>query len=364
MTILAAPTPTIATAIYPAEPAPAASHPRQLSTIVQTVVPSRRMPPFDAPATTEKWLRQRDDLAADDPDRAILRTAAESGSAYPQRTADTWPLRVTDPVWVVGYRLVSRLGTGGMADVFYGVAPSGRPVAVKILRASGGGPEACRREYRLAYAVDADCTAPALGYGVSPAGAYLVTAYLPGYRCAATLADSSMSAGQLWALGSGLARVHARGVVHCDVKPANLLVRGHDVRVIDFGIARYVGERCGDHGIVQCSRGWASPEQLLTEPATPAVDVFAWGCLIAHLAGVHPFASKSEQEWILRVQSAEPDLFGLPSGLDDLIRWTLARDPRDRPSARELAAICRGRRDKRPRPVGAGARLTLSTISR
>ena len=242
-----------------------------------------------------------------------------------------------------------------MADVFYGVAPTGRPVAVKILRASGGGLEACHREYQLAYAVDADCTAPALGYGVTAAGAYLVTAYLPGYRCGTTLVGSSMSARQLWMLGSALARVlaaiHARGVVHCDVKPSNLLVRGQDVRVIDFGIARFVGERCGHHGIVQCSRGWASPEQLLTLPATPAVDVFAWGCLLAHLAGVHPFASRSEQEWILRVQSAEPDLFGLPSGLDEVVRWTLARDPRDRPSARELATICRARWDERSRPV-------------
>jgi serine/threonine protein kinase len=84
-------------------------------------------------------------------------------------------------------------------------------------------------------------------------------------------------------------------------------------------------------------------------PATAAVDVFAWGCLIAYLTGgSHPFASQSEEEWILRVQSAEPDLRGLPSGMHDLIRATLARDPRDRPSARELATTCqaRGRRTR------------------
>jgi serine/threonine protein kinase len=355
MTILAAQTPIIAAATCPADPAtPAVSHPRHRCTTVHPVAPSHRSQPFDAPANTDQWQRQGDDLAADDPDRALLRMAAASRSADPQRTVDTWPLRVTDPVRVDGYRLVSRLGAGGMADVYYAVAPTGRPVVVKILRAYRGARDACQREYRLACAVDADCTAPALGYGVATAGAYLVAAYLPGYRCGTTLVGSPMSAGQLWMLGSALARVlaavHARGVVHCDVKPSNLLVRGRDVRVIDFGIARFVGERCGDHGIVQCSRGWASPEQLLTAPATPAVDVFAWGCLLAHLAGVHPFASQSEQEWILRVQSAEPDLSGLPSGMDEVIRWTLARDPRDRPSARELATICRARCDERSRP--------------
>ena len=82
---------------------------------------------------------------------------------------------------------------------------------------------------------------------MSTAGAYLVTASLAGYRCGTTLVGRSMSTGQLWRLGSASARVlaavHAQGIVHCDVTPSNLLVRGHDIRVIDFGIARYAGER-------------------------------------------------------------------------------------------------------------------------
>ncbi len=136
-----------------------------------------------------------------------------------------------------------------MADVFYTVAPTGGPVTVKLLRAGGGVPQTCRREYLLASAVDADCTAPALGHGMSTAGAYLVTTYLLGYRCGTTLVGAPIPVGQLWTFGSALARVlaavHVRGVVHCDVKPSNLLIRGEDVRVIDFGIARYVGQRCG-----------------------------------------------------------------------------------------------------------------------
>ena len=104
--------------------------------------------------------------------------------------------------------------------------------------------------------------------------------------------------------------------------------------------------------MVECSPGWAAPEQLRTAPATPAVDVFAWGCVLAYLAGgVHPFASQGDQEWILRVQSAEPDLVRVPPGLHDVIRQSLARDPRERPSARELAAICRARGVAHRRPV-------------
>ncbi|MGN9907521.1 serine/threonine-protein kinase [Phytohabitans sp. LJ34] len=270
--------------------------------------------------------------------------------------AGSWPLRVTDPVSVDGHRLIARLGSGGMADVFYAWAPAGEPVVVKLLRPASGAAEACQREYRLASTVDPHCTAPVFGHGTSTAGAYLVTAHLPGYRCGSTLVGKPTPASLLWSLGAALARtlaaVHARGVVHCDVKPSNLLVRDHDVRIIDFGIARHIGQRCGDDGIVQCSRGWAAPEQLRTAPATPAVDVFAWGCLLAHLAaGVHPFASRSEQEWILRLQSAQPDLHGLPPHLNDLVRRTLTRDPRHRPSAAELATICGTHADGQPQPV-------------
>jgi len=292
-------------------------------------------------------------------ERAGFGVAAVSGwpdSRWLDRhsTVDGRPLRDTDPSRVGGYRLVSRLGSGGMADVFYAVSPDGTPVAVKLLRTGSGAVEACRREYRLASGVDADCTAAPVGHGVSRAGAFLVTAYLPGFRCATTLAGTSPSIGRLWTLGAALARVlaavHARGIVHCDVKPSNLLVRGDDVRLIDFGIARYVGERCADDGTVQCSRGWAAPEQLRMTAATPAVDVFAWGCLLAQLAsGIHPFASQSEDEWILRVQSAQPDLYALPAGLDEVIRACLARDPQDRPSAADLVKICQRHGEKHTR---------------
>jgi serine/threonine protein kinase len=173
-------------------------------------------------------------------------------------------------------------------------------------------------------------------------------AWLPGYRCGTTLTGGSASAEWLWSFGAALARVlaavHARGVVHCDVKPANLLVRDDDVRVIDFGIARYLGERSRDDGTVRCSPGWAAPEQLRATPPTPAVDVFAWGCVLAYLAvGVHPFASQGGQEWFQRVESADPDLLGVPPDLAQMVRWSLARDPGDRPSAAELAVTCRAR---------------------
>jgi serine/threonine protein kinase len=262
-----------------------------------------------------------------------------------ESTVDGGPLRPGDPTAVGDWRLVSRLGRGGMADVFYAIAPGGRSAAVKILRAGPHAPHTCRREYHLASTVDAGCTAPPLGYGMSPAGPYLVTTHLPGYRSAATLDVRSPPAVWLWAFGLEVARilssVHASGIVHCDVKPSNLLIQSGDVRLIDFGISHYVGEYFGADGAVKCTRGWAAPEQLRVTAATPAVDIFGWGCLLAYLAGgVHPFASNNDDEWIMRIRSAEPDLFGVPADLAEVVRWTLVRDPTSRPTASDLADIC------------------------
>jgi serine/threonine protein kinase len=277
--------------------------------------------------------------------KPMATTATAPESAEP---VDTNPLRPGDPTRIGGYRLGARLGAGGMADVFYSVAPTGRPVAVKVFRPTAGGAAACHREYQLARAAGADCTAAALGYGTSSAVSYLVTAYLPGYRCGTTLTNGAVSAQWLWRFAAALAGVltalHARGLVHCDVKPSNLLVRGDDVRVIDFGISRYVDEPSWDDQTVQCSPGWAAPEQLRAAVPTPAVDVFAWGCVLAYLAGgVHAFASRDGQEWYERVRSAEPDLLGLPPALDEVVRWSLTRHPRDRPSAAELTVTCQAR---------------------
>ncbi len=148
------------------------------------------------------------------------------------------------------------------------------------------------------------------------------------------------------------------------MKPSNLLVRGTDVRLIDFGISRYAGESGGDDGIVQCSRGWAAPEQLRNQPATPALDVFAWGCVLAIVStGIHPFASDDDLEWILRIESALPDLTGLPAGMEDVIRAALAHHPGGRPHASELTAWCHQEAQRTRLPVAAPGNSATPELS-
>jgi serine/threonine protein kinase len=132
-----------------------------------------------------------------------------------------------------------------------------------------------------------------------------------------------------------------------------------DVRLIDFGIARDVEDQPRDVPRVYCSRGWAAPEQLSAGPLSQSVDVFGWACLIAYLAGGQaPFAAATEAEWVSRVRSSEPELRGLPLGLDTLVQASLSRDPVRRPDAADLAQVCgyevkhrvRGRHRVMPRP--------------
>jgi serine/threonine protein kinase len=251
--------------------------------------------------------------------------------------------------------LTGRLGRGGEAIVYRGHSRRTGPVAVKVLHAGGASAGRCEHEFELVGQVDDRFVMPPIEAGRSRAGAYLVSAYRPDYRSLAGYAPRSVH--QLWRLAYAsalaIAATHACGVIHCDIKPANVLAYRGDVRLIDFGIARRATDQPEASDLVHCSRGWSAPEQLFAAPLTPAVDVFGWGCLIGYLAaGVTPFPSATFEEWALRVRSADADLSGLPDGLTSLVRLSLRRDPIRRPTAAYLAAACRplvrGADDPRP----------------
>ena len=171
-----------------------------------------------------------------------------------------------DPQLIGPYRLRGRLGAGGMGQVYLGLSPGGRAVAVKVIRADlAQDPEfreRFRREITVARTVSGMFTAPVIDADTDGPVPWLATAYVPG----PSLADAVSQHGPLPAdsvlalakgLAEGLAAIHAAGVVHRDLKPANVLLAADGPRVIDFGISRAAEATALTHtGLVVGSPGF------------------------------------------------------------------------------------------------------------
>ena len=277
------------------------------------------------------------------------------------------PLRADDPSELGGYRLAGRLGAGGMGVVYLGRDPLDGLVAIKYAHAADE--ESARR-----FAAEADvlrrlpegCTTRLVRDGTARTPPYIITEYVEG-RSLAHVVDTGgpLPPEQVRAFATGvlraLAAVHRAGLVHRDLKPPNVLLTVSGPRLIDFGIAQEVGASGGPTGpeTVVGSPGWIPPERLRRRPATPASDVFGWGCLAAYAAtGRNPYGRGDAEDLAHRILTEPPDLDGVEEPLRDLIAEALAKDPALRPSAADLLARLRGGAPRR-RPAetpGTGPR--------
>ncbi|TDC52702.1 serine/threonine protein kinase [Actinomadura sp. KC345] len=259
---------------------------------------------------------------------------------------DIRPLEPADPREVGGHTLLGRLGSGGMGMVYLGADPeSGGRVAVKTIHPHLAGDPSYRRRFMdeayLASRVASFCTARVLAHGEERGRPYLVTEYVGGVSLHDRLAgDGPLPAADLHGVAVGvasaLAAIHAAGLVHRDLKPANVMLTLSGCRVIDFGIARDQDAHvpAATSGQVLGTPGWMAPEVLIGGPSTPAADVFAWGCLIAHAGtGRMPIGGDPAT---LRTAAEEPDLSGLPESLVPAVRSALATNPAERPTASGL----------------------------
>jgi len=256
-----------------------------------------------------------------------------------------------DPRMIDGYRIVGRLGAGGMATVYLGSASDTRPdslVAIKLIHQHLAADPEFRarfaREVQLAARVPPFCAAEVRGQGVYDDRPYLVTEYVPGTPLHRLVEEEgpldpptlhSVAVG----LAAGLTAIHDCELVHRDLKPSNVIITRGGVRIIDFGIARSV-EATSDFtttGVVMGSLGWTSPEQLDAKDPIPAMDIFAWGCLIAYAAtGKHPFGGGDAASRCWRILHADPTLDAMPPLLTELVRAALDRNAERRPTAQEL----------------------------
>ncbi|MFJ3219896.1 serine/threonine-protein kinase [Kitasatospora sp. NPDC086801] len=256
-------------------------------------------------------------------------------------------LRATDPTTVGGrYRLLGRLGSGGMGVVYLGRSPGGRLVAVKCVhRELAADPEFRRRfahELEAVRRVGGFHTAQVVDADPDGDPPWLVTAYVPGPSLAeAVAAHGPLPEASLRVLGAGLAEaldaIHAVGLIHRDLKPSNVLLADDGPRVIDFGIARALdGTAITRTQVVVGTPGYMAPEQIAGGAIGPACDVFSLGHVLCHAAGCAPFGRGGAQVMLYRVMHTEPDLGGVPQALRPAIAACLARDPADRPTPAEL----------------------------
>ena len=259
-------------------------------------------------------------------------------------------LQPGDPELIGPYRIRGLLGVGGMGRVFLGVSAGGRLVAVKVIRADLAADAEFRtrfrREIAVAQRVSSQFTAPVIGADLDGPVPWLATAYVAGPSLADAVRDHGplpvrsvlkLAAG----LAEGLSAIHAAGVVHRDLKPANVLLAQDGPRVIDFGIS--LGAEASAltrTGLVVGSPGFMSPEQAEGRDVGPPSDIFSLGAVLAFAAtGNGPFGAGSTPALVYRVVHSLPSLDRVPAEVRPLIERCLAKDPAQRPAARDLLAL-------------------------
>ncbi|MEU2332406.1 protein kinase [Streptomyces sp. NPDC013172] len=260
------------------------------------------------------------------------------------------PLRKDDPRSVGGYKLVDRLGSGGMGAVYRGRSRSGREVAVKVVHAQYAEDPVFRSRFRqeveAARRVSGAFTAPVVDADPEAARPWMATQYVAGRSLADRLRESGpLRDAELRRLALGLVEalrdIHRAGVVHRDLKPANVLIAQDGPRVIDFGISRAAEnhQTLTETGQMIGTPPFMSPEQL-TDARTvgPASDVFSLGALLVYCVTGHgPFDADSPYLTAYRVVHHEPVLDGVAGPLRTVLERCLHKEAARRPRLDELA---------------------------
>ncbi|GAA0516234.1 hypothetical protein Ade02nite_25710 [Paractinoplanes deccanensis] len=256
------------------------------------------------------------------------------------------------------YRLVEKLGSGGMSEVWRGFDETlGRPVAVKVLSPKISEDQTFRDRLRQEALAAARLCHPHItgiyDFGEAPFGDQVAVPYVvmelnDGESVAARIARQGPlewreAVGVAVEVASALATAHARGVVHRDVTPANVMVTGAGAKVVDFGISAIVGQRdAAPDGSLLGTPAYLAPERLGGSQVSAATDVYALGLLLYRsLTGRLPWPAETTADALRAHLYADPEPLpeppDMPPAVAELCMRCLSKDPEDRPAAAEVA---------------------------
>ncbi|MEU8211139.1 serine/threonine-protein kinase [Micromonospora sp. NPDC049044] len=253
------------------------------------------------------------------------------------------------------YRLLERLGSGGMSAVHRAYDEVlERDVAVKVLVASeANARQRIRAEAKAAARLSHPHVTNVYDYGESPVDGSPVPFVVMELLSGATL-EQRLAAGPLppraglrvcAEVASALAAAHAQELVHRDIKPSNVMLTPTGAKVLDFGIAAVAGASEIDfEGRLLGTPAYLAPERLAAGEVLPACDVYALGLLLHRvLTGRLPWPAGAQAGMLRGETHVEPDplpeIDGVSPEIRRLYRWCVARDPADRPPAAEVARI-------------------------
>jgi ribosome-binding protein aMBF1 (putative translation factor) len=289
-----------------------------------------------------------------------------------------------------GYRIETRLGRGGMGILYLALEPGlERRVALKLIAPEAAADEVFARRFaeesRIAAAIEHPNVVPIYAAGEEDGVPWIAMRYVAGSDLARRLTqqgkiEPAQAVALIAQLGNGLDAIHAAGLIHRDVKPANVLLSGdpgfEHAYITDFGVARNVAT---ESGLTQTGRfvgtlDYVAPEQISGEEVDARVDVYALGCLLYKLlTGEVPFPREGEAARLyahLHDPPPAPSLYvpSLSMALDDVVIRAMSKSPEDRYlSAGDLgraaqAALSGGAVSVPERTVATGAAATRETV--
>jgi serine/threonine-protein kinase len=294
---------------------------------------------------------------------------------------DTPPLRRRrgrpDDALVVGsrvsaWRVEGELGRGGMASVHAVVhSKFGKRAAIKIAHRNVIGdqfsPETFWREARVVHCVDHPAVIDVFATGTNDGRPYMVMERLAGKSLGTRVDEGpiprSEAIGYLLELCDVLRAAHAAGIVHRDVKLDNVFVcdvpfaDGRRIKLLDWGVARILGEDDPFRGLIAGTLTYVAPEQIRGDELTGAADVYSLAVLAYHLLCRRPpFRAGNDLQLIhlhLRGEPPQPSIAwpDCPHAIEDLLLRMLAKTPEARPSLDEIESVLRAALDDLEAPV-------------